>query len=284
MRPGFPDRARGVKLSTVRERLSLEHVPPLGCGTPASGLEAEPPMRNYWMRILLGALAVFSIGMVAVTALRRGRDKVTEVVTGSGPLRIPLPFVPFELDGNRLGRLERLVVNRDAPKKVSSLDLEVKLDDSLVAQGLAGCRLAANLESDSTTPGDVNLHVNRMGERAFFFCASSDSALVPFGTVTLNPGEVTVPLLVPETLAETLRSGHWGNEADSASDVLAVRAESLAGEAEAAADSTAAEAEQRVEAGRARSRLGDSLRAAGKRRTDSLRSALGRVADSVERR
>ena len=52
--------------------------------------------------------------------------------------------------GNKLGTLERLVVNREAPKKVSSVDLEVKLDDSLVAQGLAGCRLAANLESDST--------------------------------------------------------------------------------------------------------------------------------------
>ena len=35
-----------------------------------------------------------------------------------------------------------------------------------------------------------------MGDRAFFFCAKSDSALVPFGTVTLQPGHVTLPLLV----------------------------------------------------------------------------------------
>src|SRR5215213_5963422 len=128
-------------------------------------------MRSYWLRILLGALAVFAIGMVGVSMVRRGRDKVTEVMAGTGPLTIPLPFIPFKLDGNKLGMVEQLVVNRDAPKKVSSLDLQVKLDDSLLVQGLAGCRLAANLESDSTKPGDVNVHVNQMGEKAFFFCA-----------------------------------------------------------------------------------------------------------------
>jgi hypothetical protein len=244
-------------------------------------------MRSYWMRILLGALAVFFIGMVGVTLFRRGRDKVTEVVTGTGPLSIPLPFVPFQLDGSRLGMVQRLVINRETPKKVSSVDLEVKLDDSLMVQGLAGCRLAANLESDSATPGDVNLHVNRKGQRAFFFCATSDSALVPFGTVTLNPGDVTVPLLVPHTLAETLQSGHWGDEADSsdASDVLAERAESLADRAETVADSIAELQDQRQEAMQlVRSRLGDSLRAEGKRRADSLHEVLGRMADSLKRR
>ncbi|HUR93414.1 MAG TPA: hypothetical protein VMY76_02450 [Gemmatimonadales bacterium] len=232
------------------------------------------------MRILFGALAIFAVGMVVVTIFRRGKARVTEVVTGSGPLTIPLPFVPFELDGNRLGKLERLVVNREAPKKVSSVDLEVKLDDSLVAQGLAGCRLAANLESDSAKAGDVNVHVGPKGQHAFFFCATSDSALVPFGTVTLLPGEVTVPLLVPTTLAETLRSGKWAEHEDSSSDVLAERAESLADHAEEVADSIATENEQRAEAMQAvHTRLGDSLRAVGLRRADSLKRALEHVAE-----
>lgn len=240
-------------------------------------------MRNYWMRILLGALAVFSLGMVGVALFRHGRSKVEAVVTGSGPLSIPLPFVPFQLDGAKLGTVERLVINRDAPKKVSSVDLEVKLDDSLLAQGLAGCRLAANVESDSTTPGDVNVHVNRLGERNFFFCAKSDSALTEFGTVRLTPGDVTLPLLVPEATAAHLRSGHWGNDADSA-DALAQRAESLATKAEAVADSVAELQDQKgAEAVRmVRSRLGDSLRAEGKRRADSVQQALGHMADSLK--
>jgi hypothetical protein len=243
-------------------------------------------MRSYWMRILLGALAVFAIGMVGVTLFRRGRDKVTEVVTGSGPLSFPLPFVPFRLDGNRLGTVEHLVINRDGPKKVSSVELEVKLDDSLMAQGLAGCRLAANLESDSATKGDVNVHVNRMGERAFFFCATSDSALVPFGTVTMNPGGVTVPLLVPRTLAETLQSGQWADEEDStdAADAIAERAESIADHDEAIADSIAEAQGQREAMRVVRSRFGDSLRAEGRRRADSLHQARDRMADSANRR
>jgi hypothetical protein len=242
-------------------------------------------MRSYWIRILLGAAAVFAVGMVVVTLLRHGRDKVTEVVTGSGPLSVPLPFVPFEVDGHRLGNLERLVVNRDAPKKVSSVDLEVKLDDSLVAQGLAGCRLAANLESDSAKGGDVNVHINKHDQRPFFFCATSDSALVPFGTVTMVPGDVTVPLLVSETLAATLRSGQWAEDGDSSADALAERAESIADRAEEVADSVATEAEQRAEAVQmVQSRFGDSLRREGQRRADSLRKAFGHVADSVDQR
>jgi hypothetical protein len=239
------------------------------------------------MRILFGALAVFAIGMIGITIIRRTKDKVTAVVTGTGPLSIPLPFVPFELEGNKLGRVERLVVNRDAPKKVSSVELEVKLDDSLLVQGLAGCRLAANLESDSAKRGDIKLHPNRSENHAFFFCAQSDSGLVEFGTVNLQPGDVTVPLLVPLSLAADLRAGNWGdhNDPDSA-DALAERAESLAGVAEERADSIANVAEERAQASvRAiNSRLGDSLRAAGRLRADSLHAELRHVADSLRTR
>jgi hypothetical protein len=240
-------------------------------------------MRSYWMRILLGALAIFCIGMIAVTLWRRGMVKVNEVVAGSGPISIPLPFVPFQLEGHKLGQVERLVLNREAPKKVSSVHVEVKLDDSLVAQGLAGCRLAANVESDSSRPRDVNVRVNRLGHRAFFFCATDDSALVEFGTVTLNPGDVTVPLLVPQSMADELKKGDWGDEADS-TEALQQRAESLADRAEEVADSVAELATQRAEGVRlARSKLGDSLRAEGLRRADSVRQALRRIADSVHR-
>ena len=238
-------------------------------------------MRSYWMRILLGAAAIFAIGMLGITLYRRGADKVSEVVAGAGPLAIPLPFVPFELGGNRLGKLERLVVNRDAPKKVSSVDLEVKLDDSLVAQGLAGCRLAANLESDSSKPGDVNIHASRKN-RPFFFCAGDDSSLVEFGTVTLNPGEIEVPLLVPESLADQLRSGAWegGMPSDSA-DALAARAESLATKAEKLGDSLGRQHEQFAESMAVWGRhLGDSLRAAGQLRADSIQRL---IADSLSK-
>jgi len=254
-------------------------------------------MRSYWLRILLGAVAVFAVGMIVVTMVRHGRSQVESVLASSDPISIPLAFVPFQLDGSKLGTLEHVVVNRDSPKKVSSIDLQVKLDDSLVAQGLAGCRLAANIEDDSSGRGHVNIHVNQLERRTFFFCAPSDSGFEEFGSVAFSPGDVKVPLLVPEQLADRLQSGDWADStgaadaADSA-DALADRADSIAEAAQEKADSgvargmrAAARAEARADSqGRAHSRLGDSLRAEGLRRADSIQRSLARMADSLKAR
>ena len=170
-------------------------------------------MRSYWLRILLGALAVFAIGMIGVT-LSGGPGQGHRSGDRHGSARRSrCPFVPFELDGNKLGMVERLVVNRDAPKKVSSVDLQVKLDDSLMVQGLAGCRLAANLESDSSKAGDINVHAHRMDETGVLLLRQERLGLVRVrhGDAS-QPGDVTVPLLVPASLADTLQNGNWGDQ------------------------------------------------------------------------
>ena len=237
-------------------------------------------MRSYWLRILMGAFAIFAIGMLGITLIRRGRSRVESVIASAEPLSFPLPFLPFQLNGSKLGTIERLTVNREAPKKVSSIELQVKVDDSLVAKGLAGCRLAANIESDSSKPNDVNIHMNRLDQRTFFFCAKSDSGFEEMGTATLSPGDVELPLLVPEKLAEHLRNGDWADNEDS-TDALEARADSLAEAAEAIADSASTKAAKAQALSEVRTRLGDSLRAEGLRRADSIRHAMKRMADSL---
>ena len=248
-------------------------------------------MRSYWLRILLGAFGIFCLGMIVVSIFRHGRSKVESVIASSEPLSIPLPFVPFQVNGSKLGQLERLTVNRESPKKVSSIELQVKMDDSLVAKGLAGCRLAANIESDSARPGNVNIHMNRLDEKTFFFCAKEDSGYQEMGTATLTPGDVELPLLLPESLADHLRNGDWASDADS-SDAIEARADSIAEAAEAIADSAAAKAEKASEKAEEKAqalserqiRLGDSLRAEGVRRGDSIQRAMRRLADSLKAR
>jgi hypothetical protein len=248
-------------------------------------------MRSYWLRILLGAFGIFCLGMIVISIFRHGRSRVESVIASSEPLSIPLPFVPFQVNGSKLGQLERLTVNRESPKKVSSIELQVKMDDSLVAKGLAGCRLAANIESDSAKPGNVNVHMNRLDEKTFFFCIKEDSGYVEMGTATLTPGDVELPLLLPESLADHLRNGDWASDADS-SDAIEARADSIAEAAEAIADSAAAKAERASEKAQAKAqalserqiRLGDSLRAEGLRRGDSIRRAMSRMADSLQAR
>jgi hypothetical protein len=235
-------------------------------------------MRNYWLRIFLGAFAIFAIGMVGVSIVRKGLAKVNKVVDSTDPLTIPLAFVPFVLSGERLGNLEHVVVNRSSPREVNGVELEIDLADSLLAAGLSGCKLAANFESDSTEPG-INIKESRGKDT--FSCFPSDSTpanMVAFGEAVFQPGEVRVPLYVPlelvtelnQALAQDSMPHELSSEAESLTDLAELKSDSALDNAVRSADSV----------GRAGRRLGDSLRAAALRHADSARAELRRMADS----
>ena len=42
-------------------------------------------MRNYWFKILLGALGIFAVGMIGVAIVRSGVAKVNSVVHSDEP-------------------------------------------------------------------------------------------------------------------------------------------------------------------------------------------------------
>jgi hypothetical protein len=133
--------------------------------------------------------------------------------------------------------------------------------------------------------------MNRLDEKTFFFCVKEDSGYTEMGTATLTPGDVELPLLLPESLAQHLRNGDWADNADS-SDAIQARADSIAEAAQAMADSAEAKADQASEKVQAQARalsarqirLGDSLRAEGLRRGDSIQRAMNRMADSLKAR
>jgi len=100
-------------------------------------------MRNYWLRILFGALAIFAVGMVGVTLARQGVGRVRGVVEGSGPITLPVAFIPFKLDGEKIGTIQRIKIFRSAPKAVRSVNVLVRLADSVRPSRLARCILVA---------------------------------------------------------------------------------------------------------------------------------------------
>jgi hypothetical protein len=231
-------------------------------------------MRSYWMRIALGALAIFTVGMLARALINRGIGGVKGVVEGSGPISIPLAFVPFQLGGDRLGMLERVTLERTAPRTVTGVRLEIKLSDSLLARGLEGCRLAANLDSKDG---------RRRVAESTFWCAedsTADTAMVEFGEAVFSPGEITVPLFLPQELVDELEN------LDSEDDSEALIAEAQAEAAMEAAAESALSAEQALPgpAPVVRRRMLDSLREEGRRRADSARQVLTRMADSTRAR
>ena len=234
-------------------------------------------MRNYWIKILLGAFAIFAIGMIGVTIVRKGIAKVNSVVDSDDSITIPLAFVPFSLGGERLGTLQHLTVERSSPREVSGVELEVDVGDSLVAAGLSGCRLLANIESDSSEPG-INIHASKRGKDTFA-CIPGDSTpphIVDFGEAVFQPGEVRVRLFVPVDLVTEINRGLAN---DSLPPELEARADSLADLAELRSDSAVQAATRTADSvGRRGQRLGDSLRA------EALKQMREQMADSSSER
>ncbi|HEV8453746.1 MAG TPA: hypothetical protein VGQ24_02570 [Gemmatimonadales bacterium] len=244
-------------------------------------------MRNYWVRIAFGALAIFTVGMIGITLARQGVGRVRGVVEGSGPITLPIPFVPFKLDGQKLGTLDKVVLLRDAPKRISAVELQIKLPDSVMARGLEGCRLAANFDAQHNRRG-VNVNVGPLSTGVFSCLQGKDSSaqLQEFGRAIFQPGGVSVPLLLPNDIVDDLKQGNFGSgDEDSVASAAQARADSIAEAANARADSITAEVEARADsiAGRTE-RLVDSLRTEGERRADSTRRAASRMADSARAR
>ena len=246
-------------------------------------------MRNYWLRIVLGAVAVFTVGMIGVILARQGVGHVRGVVAGSGPLSFPLRFVTFSLDGQKLGKVSRVVLHRTAPKQISAVELEIRLNDSVIARGLEGCRLAANFDDDPDPEGPPE--AVRKFSRGVFTCLPNDTALTPaefeeFGHAVFQPGNVSVPLLLPADVVSDLKEGDLGApEQDSIALAAEAAADSVADAAEARADSISDAAEQKADSIVAQSRrLVDSLRREGLRRGRDSARVVRRTADSLPRR
>jgi hypothetical protein len=232
-------------------------------------------MRNYWLKILLGSVGIFAIGMIGVSIVRGGISKVHSVVAGDGPITIPLGLIPFVLSGERLGNLDHVTLHRDSPSRVTEVELEVNLGDSLLAQGLAGCRLAANIEGNNAGP-DVNIRVGRgKNDKNTFRCLAGDSIpadLIEYGTATLQPGDVEIPLLLPLDVVNELQSLDFADDSaamaagDSDPQIEIPDADSIAAEVERTLDSLGIQRAGRDSVVGSPRRFADSIRAEARRR------------------
>lgn len=183
-------------------------------------------MQRYWLRIIIGALATFGIGMLVFAGVRHGAEKVERLKDTAEPINIPLALIPFTVDGQRLGTLRGLRVVRSAPERVSRLEFRVRLNEG----------------ADSSLAGDCVLtirDVERIDAKDTFHCAkAADTAtmgLSEIGSVELRNGRV-LTLVAPKGALDNFKLD-VPVDADSAA-IAAVKAESLA----AAAESTANEA------------------------------------------
>jgi hypothetical protein len=178
-------------------------------------------MRNYWIKIALGALAVFAVGMVIVTGVRKTRAKITRTFESTDPIPLPIAFLPFRLEGTKLGTLNRVVVLRDQPNQVSGVRVIVALADSVHPDKFQNCLLVVD-------------DVEHYDEKSSFRCERGDTAgsrLEQFGYVHFKNSGDSIPLLLPAQSVEELKQLRFnlndhGFSITSANDSLADEVES----------------------------------------------------------
>lgn len=215
-------------------------------------------MSRYWIRIILGALAIFIAGTLAFYGVRSGKRRVHEVVESNAPITIPLAFIPFKVDGRELGTLSRVQILRTSPKQVEAVNFRVKLADSVADERLGQCILVA---------GDnrMNFQFKHINPNSTFYCATAkDTAgknLAPLGSIETQRGNTYVLL----SGADALRNFDAGFDSkDAQADSISAVYERMADSIQRVADSIGSAAEARA----------DSLRAVAESRVDSVRAGV----------
>lgn len=209
-------------------------------------------MRGYWLKIALGAVAIFAIGMGIVSAFEAGRRNVEEVVEGTGPITVPLAFIPLNVDGARLGTLRRVKVFRDSLQQPTRIEATVSVGDSTALARLAGCILAID-------SADARGNVRPNHYRCLAAADTGGSDLVSFGDLLIRERTERFPLFAPRAQVEEVTSsfGPSVSASDSAAGDSLEREEARV---EAIADSMAEVAE--------------SLHQAEMERIDSVRQSV----------
>lgn len=158
-------------------------------------------MRSMWVRIGLGAGLVFAVGMMFLTLGRQVKAQVANAIEHGGRVPVPLSILPFHVDLNKVGQIKRIDVNKDAAG-TRVLHVVASMKDQVDQEWLGGCLL--QVDGDNAGGG-------------FFSCVPADGPqageLVRIGDVTLEPGGLTLPIVVRQEVAQKVfnNNGDGGN-------------------------------------------------------------------------
>lgn len=154
-------------------------------------------MRGYWVKIALKAIAIFAVGMIIVTGVRKAKGSIHQAINSSDPIPIPVVgLVPFNLDNHKLGSVSRVEFLRSDPEHVSGVRVLVKLADGTSTDILTQCQLALD-------------DIQRINDQTTFKCVPVGVAvggLEPFGVVAIKNSSDTFPLLLPAQAIADLRA------------------------------------------------------------------------------
>jgi hypothetical protein len=175
------------------------------------------PVRRLF--IAVGAPLILIVGVVGAVGIRKGSALINQLEAwgdslehSSGPVELRVGTVPLisnlYVDGDRVGKYERIVVLRHEPGGVDSLRVVVAVPNSGHLAHLSECNLQADPEALEGDFPEGLKHVMR--------CVTEDDGLVPFGTVVFDGTERTTTLLVEPRLVPCGSRGDSDNCLDRA--------------------------------------------------------------------
>lgn len=212
-------------------------------------------MRGYWLKILLGALAVFAVGMIAVSAFDHAKHNVEAIADGNGPISIRLAFLPFKVDGQKLGTFRRVMVFRDSARQPTRAQVTISVPD---ADSAADARIGGCILAIETREQGSGQNVNPFNYRCLAIGDTGGLNLVSFGDLEIQGREGSFKLYAPkDQLDEVLHRS--SAELTARESAARIAADSAREHAEATADSIR--------------RLADSVHQAALERADSALQA-----------
>jgi hypothetical protein len=155
-------------------------------------------MRNLWVRIGLGAAAVFAAGMFFVVLGHQVKSSVSTAIRDGGRISIPLSLLPFHVDQDKVGSISEIAVRRDAPAGAKHIRVVVRVNDPAAATRYADCLFQVDSGHD----------------QGFFACIHADTPeaadLVRIGELTMEPSGVSRPVVISRLNAR----GWFGENSD----------------------------------------------------------------------
>ena len=136
--------------------------------------------------IFFGGLAIF-LGVQKAEGIRdQVEDWSYQLEHSAQPVVMDLPvYVPLLVDGNWLGQLETIVVQRDRPRGIDSLRLVARISDDEDLKRLDGCALRLQISTGSLEALTQALR-----------CVPDTKGLISFGYLNVENTNVRVPVLV----------------------------------------------------------------------------------------
>jgi hypothetical protein len=152
-------------------------------------------MRNLWLRIGIGAAAVFAAGLVAISVGRQVKAQVANAISNGGRVTVPLALLPFQVGQDKVGSIRQVDVERAGQTR--RITIEVKLKDAEQAARFDQCLFKA----DAPDTGGL------------FACVPEGSpeadGLVRIGEIRIEPGGLRRPLVLSRD-----KAGDWADGSD----------------------------------------------------------------------